>query len=69
MLAFYFPAWSKGQLNQFWSRPRSCNTIGRTFPRVAGDGWRVAGDGWRVTGDGWRVAGGGLKIYMKNKII
>ena len=26
---------------------------GRTFPRVAGDGWRVAG--------------GGLKIYMKIK--
>ena len=28
---------------------------GRTFPRVAGDGWRVAGSGWRVTGG--RVAG------------
>ena len=26
---------------------------GRTFPRVAGDGWRVAGGGWRV--DRWRV--------------
>ena len=25
---------------------------GRTFPRVAGGGWRVAGGGWRVAGDG-----------------
>ena len=32
---------------------------GRTFPRVAGDGWRVTGSGWRVTGSGWRVAGDG----------
>ena len=47
---------------------------GRTFLRVAGDGWRVTGSGWRVagegqrvTGDGWRVAGGGFKIYMKIK--
>ena len=36
------------------------NYNGRTFPRVAGDGWRV-------TGSGWRVAGGGLKIYMTIK--
>ena len=25
---------------------------GRTFPRVAGDGWRVTGSGWRVAGGG-----------------
>ena len=28
---------------------------GRTFPRVAGDGWRVTGSGWRVRGSGWNV--------------
>ena len=46
---------------------RSLN--GRTFPRVAGNGWRVAGDGrrvvgggWRVMGDGWRVAGDGGRV-------
>ena len=39
--------------------------VGRTFPRVEGDGWRVTGDGWRVTGGGWRVAGGGLKNKIK----
>ena len=31
---------------------------GRSFPRVAGDGWQVAGDVRRVEGSGWRVAGG-----------
>ena len=25
---------------------------GRTFPRVAGDGWRVAGGRWREAGEG-----------------
>ena len=39
------------------------NTLpGRTFPRVAGGGWRVAGDGWRVTGYGWRVTGSGWRV-------
>ena len=25
---------------------------GRTFPRVAGGGWRISGSGWRVRGSG-----------------
>ena len=51
---------------------------GRTFPRVAGGGWRVTGDGWRgagggwrVTGSGWRVTGGGWRVknIYENKIL
>ena len=52
--------------------------FGRTFPRVAGGGWRVTGDGWRVTGSewrvtgsGWRVTGGGWRVnnIYENKIL
>ena len=31
---------------------KACLIGGRTFPRVAGGGWRVTGSGWRVAGDG-----------------
>ena len=51
------------------TRFHSLQSHGRSFPRVAGGGWRVAGGGgwvagggWRVQGNGWRVEGNGWRV-------